>query len=481
MKSSTRDRETSPASLANMRMKTGTKLMRIARATDGSRPETTPRMTCEDGQVSWVQCDLQGGHCGKNEAGVTYRRNVSNPGETRELLERIDLGDDTHDTDGDSPEDDEDSNEEVDDIATNDRLPPGNVQVLPDDLLGLDTDVAGRHVQRVMVGDHLERSLGIRLGVKLDEDRVHLLEVSRQILGLGRLSLGHELVKLGTTPFDGVDLLSNKTQRAQTMARAHLVRDPARGEVTSLDILRSRLGGLARLLGGLDTLLVDGLEQLDLALLELHGRLVTLLDNLVEILGLSSNPYVLDRIGAEDLAETRLIQKLVRDGSEEHGPGRDALGVAGGKEERLAKIDVEDALAGDHVHDEAIDDPAHERVREEAVGLGVDIDVTVRDALELALVVGARGVDGEQHRPGDAHADKGHRRADSEEAKEQVGVETLMLQRIGIGDLPEGAEPVEDAPGELRAALTVQVGMGQISILRKRGEGRPYFSRREPR
>jgi hypothetical protein len=87
--------------------------------------------------------------------GNTYAWDVANPGETRELLEGVNLRDNTHDTNRDGPEDDKGGNNSVHSIAADYQLPPGNVKALPHDITRLDTDVAGRHLQGVVMSGDL--------------------------------------------------------------------------------------------------------------------------------------------------------------------------------------------------------------------------------------------------------------------------------------------------------------------------------------
>jgi hypothetical protein len=85
----------------------------------------------------------------------------------------------------------------------------------------------------------------------------------------------------------------------------------------------------------------------------------------------------------------------------------------------------------------------------EAVVLSVDVDVAVGQDLELGLVVAAGGIDGEEDGPGDDETDEADGGEDTEEAQEEVGIEALVLEGIGVGDLPEGPDPVEEALGQL--------------------------------
>lgn len=164
-----------------------------------------------------------------------------------------------------------------------------------------------------MVSGGLESGLGIGLGEELDKDSIVLLVVSREPLSLSIVGLGNQLAKLLAAPFDSVDLLANETKGSKTVSRALLVGDPAGSKVSRLGV-RGSGGSLlsvgTRLLQEVDALLVDQLEKLDLSLLQLHGGLITLLDNLVQLLGVAWEPNVLDRV-VEEGANAGLVEVLL--------------------------------------------------------------------------------------------------------------------------------------------------------------------------
>lgn len=222
-----------------------------------------------------------------------------------------------------------------------------------------------------MVSGGLESGLGVGLGEELDKDSIVLLVVSREPLSLSIVGLGNQLAKLLTAPFDSVDLLANETKGSKTVSRALLIGDPAGSKVSRLGIRGSRgslLSVFTRLLDEVDALLVDQLEKLDLSLLQLHGSLITLLDNLVQLLGVAWEPNVLDRV-VEEGTNAGLIEVLLGNGCEEDGSGRDALSILRGEEESLADIDVKDTLAKNGVNDKAVNDPSDKAVGIEAVPL----------------------------------------------------------------------------------------------------------------
>jgi hypothetical protein len=144
-------------------------------------------------------------------------RDILDPSKTRKSLDRVNLSNDTNDGDGNSPEDNENSNDGVDDISANDNLPPGEVQALPDNVIRLDTDETRSHVEGMVVSGSLESSLGIRLGVELDEHGRVLLIVASEPVSLSIVGLGDEGLQLLAAPFNSINLLANKPQRASTV------------------------------------------------------------------------------------------------------------------------------------------------------------------------------------------------------------------------------------------------------------------------
>ena len=148
------------------------------------------------------------------------------------------------------------------------------------------------------------------------------------------------------------------------------------------------------------------------------------------------------------------------------------------KQERLSQVDVEDALAHNHVHDKAVDCPSNKDVRVEAVGRGLNVDITVREELKLSFAAATSSIHGEKNRPCNAQVDKADRGANSEETHEQVGVETLMLQGEVVGDLPESTNPVEKSGRKGRCSLprtrlAITQAYTELII--------PYCSRKEPK
>ncbi|GJD00775.1 hypothetical protein ColKHC_09600 [Colletotrichum higginsianum] len=376
----------------------------------------------------------QAGHDAHDDIG-----DLLEPGQEGHLLEVGHLRDDTDKGDGDGPEDDEGGDEGDDGVSPDDLLPPRDTEGLPDDLGGLDSDVLGRHLKGLVMGRDLERGLSIRLGVKLGEDSGDLLVLPGTVVGLGSIDGGDQALKLGAAPFDCVDLSADETQQAEAVGRTLLLGDPASSGIARLGVLGGRgLVGRCAVLDSLEARGVGELDKLDLGLFELHGNLVALLDELVELLGVAGDPDPLDRL-AEELLELGLVQVGVGDRSEENCARRDALGVGRGEQEGLAQVDVEDALAHDEVHDEAVEEPTDEGVGVQAVKAGGDghVDVAVRQDVKLLGRSSARSIDGKQDGPGHDEADQADGGADTEEAKKEIGVEGLVLESVYVGDLPE--------------------------------------------
>lgn len=92
----------------------------------------------------------------------------------------------------------------------------------------------------------------------------------------------------------------------------------------------------------------------------------------------------------------------------------------------LAQINVEDALARNHVHEKAIDSPADKGVGVEVVLVRLNVDIAVRQDLELGETLASGGIDGEQNGPGNEKADETNDEADAQISKEEVGVEALV-------------------------------------------------------
>ena len=373
----------------------------------------------------------------RHEDGERYRRQQAGddahddighllqpPQEENLLFQEGDLADDTDDADGDGPEDDHGRDEAQDGEAADDALPPGDLERRPYDLGRGHADILGRHVQGLVVREHLVGSLGVRLLVELDKDGANVLAGAGAVVGLGRLDEWQEALQLRAAPVDRVDLLTDEAEQTGAVRGPLLAGDPARRHAARLGIKgrRGLLGLGTAFLEGLEALAVGGLDELALGLFEAHGHLVALLDQLLQLLGVGRDPDIAHRT-LKDLAQARLVKVGCRHRGEEHGARRDAARVEGREQESLAQVDVEDGLACHHVQDEAVEEPTDQRMGIQAVlARAADIDVAVRQYVELLLVAATRGINGEEDRPGDTEADKDNRDADAQESQEEVGV-----------------------------------------------------------
>lgn len=243
------------------------------------------------------------------------------------------------------------------------------------------------------------------------------------------------------------------------MGWAFLVGNPAGSNAPRFSVTE-RLGGIgicgrSALLDGIETFLVRKLDQFDLGILKLVRDLITLLDRLVQFLGVAGDPDVLDS-GSKNLAQLGLVEVGTGNRGEENSAGRDAAGVEGTEQESLAKVDIKDALSHDHVHDEAVVNPADKDMGVIAAGLGVAVDIAVGEDIELLLASTASCVDGEKNGPCNTATDETDRASNAQEANKEVGVEGLVLKSIDIGYLPKGAEPVKEATREGRRPFTVK-------------------------
>lgn len=268
---------------------------------------------------------------------------------------------------------------------------------------------------------HLVGVLGLGLSVELDENARDLLVSAGLESLLGAVDLRDQALQLGSAPVDRVDLLANQSKESQAVGRSLLSRNPSCRQTSRLGINRGGLCALmgATLLDGLEAFTIGGLDELDLGLLELHGDLVALLDEIINLFGVASDPDVLDGI-SKHLAELALVHVYLGDRGEKDCSGRDTVGVVRRQEEGLANVDVEDALSQNHVHDKAIECPGTENVgivsvlaRRCAV-----VDVRVREDIQLSLATAAGCVDREQNGPQKAAAKEGDVSDDTQEAQE---------------------------------------------------------------
>ena len=80
-------------------------------------------------------------------------------------------------------------------------------------------------------------------------------------------------------------------------------------------------------------------------------------------------------------------------------------------------------------------------------------DILKAEKTELCLGPTCRGIDREQDRPGNDAADEADDGGYSEEAEQEIAIDGLMVQDIGIGDLEEGPDPIEQPARDGRSAF----------------------------
>jgi len=122
----------------------------------------------------------------------------------------------------------------------------------------------------------------------------------------------------------------------------------------------------------------------------------------------------------------------------------------------LAEIDVEDALAANEEEDEAVEEPANEDMSVEAVLARAHtcVDVGECEQIELLSSGTTSSIDWEEDGPSDAAADKTDHHKHLHVSQEQVRVNRLVLESIGIGDLPELVKPIEHTIWQCRCSLS---------------------------
>lgn len=269
-------------------------------------------------------------------------------------------------------------------------------------------------------------------------------------------------MQLGARPLNSIDLLAHKTKETKTVRRAFVVWDPSRGNVSSFGIAITLVGGLlwlvlfagsAVLLNILGTGLVDGFDQFNLCLFELHGGIIAITDRLVELGCVASDPHMLDSIWKHG-AKASLVEIIGGHIGEEDGARGDAASVVGVIEEGIAQVDVEDDFAGNHVHDKAVNSPADENVGVVVVLVCDIVDVAERQDVQLRAVSSSSSIYWEEDWPGDAATNKGYDGAYFNVANEKVPINALVPERSRIGEFPKGTDPVEPAVGQRRGLFS---------------------------
>ena len=113
----------------------------------------------------------------------------------------------------------------------------------------------------------------------------------------------------------------------------------------------------------------------------------------------------------------------------------------------MTQIDVIDTLAHHDVEDEGEEDPGDEGVRVETI-LGV-CDITETDAVELLQASTACRVDREEDGPCHETTNKADGHRNFEVSKQEEAIERVVIEDIAVGDLIEGANPVEHTIGKI--------------------------------
>jgi hypothetical protein len=200
------------------------------------------------------------------------RRDIVDPLEPGESLgEKLNLRDDTNESDGNCEEDDAHTDESGRSQPSDPVLSGSNTQVVPHNLLGEHTELTGRHLRVGLGLPLLHQQPGILsrpLGVEFQENSADELGLALPVLVLLGLDLGDELGQVLASVSDGVDLLAD--EELETVGRAVLgvgeVVDAFSGLVRFLSLLR------------LDAVQVGIAGELDFAVLELHGGVVPVVD-----------------------------------------------------------------------------------------------------------------------------------------------------------------------------------------------------------
>lgn len=245
-------------------------------------------------------------------------RDVGNPRQPADGLEVLNVGDGADKGDGDGPEDDHEGDEGGAAGLDDGSLGLLDGHVLPDDLVGRHAHLLGRHLGRLLLDRLAEGGLGRCERVELDKDAALFVRlVCRRPV---RLNLALEGLNLRSGPVDRVDLLAN--QELELVRGAVLFLNV---EVLRLPVLDQwnvlRLALLLRLF----VLLDQRLAQLVLARLELDGRLVSLLDHLLQLFAVGLEPDVAH--AGKQLAEGSLAEEVGGHVGEEDGAAGHAADV----------------------------------------------------------------------------------------------------------------------------------------------------------
>lgn len=97
-------------------------------------------------------------------------------------------------------------------------------------------------------------------------------------------------------------------------------------------------------------------------------------------------------------------------------------------------------------------DPCHECMRVVARVVSLH-DIAHAKEVKLDLPTTPRDVDGEEDRPSDAAADETDGRCNLQISEEQIAIERLVIQDIGVRNLEESSDPIEETFGKVWGAF----------------------------
>ena len=97
-------------------------------------------------------------------------------------------------------------------------------------------------------------------------------------------------------------------------------------------------------------------------------------------------------------------------------------------------------------------------------------DIAHTEQVELDLSTAPSDVDWKEDWPSDAAADEANGRCNLQIAEEQIAVERLVIQDIGVRNLEESPNPVEETFGKIWGAFpeTVSLTLGYAMPIRSR-------------
>lgn len=136
----------------------------------------------------------------------------------------------------------------------------------------------------------------------------------------------------------------------------------------------------------------------------------------------------------------------------------------------MSEVDIENHLSCDEEDDKAQVNPSNYRNSIIPITIAsVCVNVAKGDDIELLSrwISLASGIDREQNGPSNETADKGDDDGHLEVAQQEEGIERVLLQDYGIGNVVESLHPAEHALGQSRRALLFaqSAEIGSRSIL----------------